>query len=344
MTIIKKRWSSHKDKDVYLIRIQNSNGAYVELTNYGASIVSVNVPDRYGVVKNVVLEYNRLKGYVEDMCYIGPTIGRFANRISSARFTLDDQVYTLEKNDGNNSNHGGYSGFNKQVFGMHEGKDSVIFSLLSPDGEGGFPGNLSIKVEYLWTCQNELIIRYWAVTDQKTVINLTNHAYFNLSSESKQIFDHHLSIDSKKILEADEQYVPTGKIIPAGNNKFFGQKIRKCTHHENEKILGLNHYYVFENKRMSKDANCTLEDKISGRQMEVRTSYPGVMLYTGDHLQSARGDLDKNRHIPFQGVCLECHYYPDSPNHSHFPSTVLNVGQHYEEFISFKFAVKQSSL
>jgi len=336
-TITSKLWGKAGNCDVYLFRITNDNGSYVELTNYGATLVSVVVPDKYDKLGNVILGYPNLQGYLKDTCYIGSTIGRFANRINAGQFVLDGVTYHLEKNDGKNTNHGGLNGFNYKVFDYIIDSNKILFNLLSSDGEGGFPGNLKLQVEYEWNDDNELKIRYIAHTDKTTVANFTNHAYFNLNPGDEDIFDHRLWIDSEKILETTKEHIPTGKIIPAADKKFAGNKLYEKMQISNGMMTGLNTYYLFD-----KNKSCRLVSLASGRVLDVTTSYPGVQLYTGDFLNSVTLNNRSSFHKPFDGLCLECQYYPDSPNHDHFPSTKLEPGKVYNEYIVYKFSVNEN--
>lgn len=335
--ITNKLWGKVRNNDVVLFRITNDNGAYVELTNYGATLVSVIVPDKYGKLENVILGYPDLRGYLKDACYIGSTIGRFANRINGAQFVLDGVTYDLEKNDGKNTNHGGLNGFNSKVFNYAVDKNAITFTLLSGDGEGGFPGNLSLEVRYEWNDNNELLIGYRATTDKSTVANFTNHAYFNLNPGADDIFDHQLMIPSGRILETTNEHIPTGKIIPAADKKFDGNRLYERMKISNGMMTGLNTYYLFDKER-----TCRLFERRSGRVLEVSTSYPGVQLYTGDFLNSVTLNNRSSFHKPFDGLCLECQYFPDSPNHNHFPSTTLEPGKNYNEYIVYKFSVDEN--
>lgn len=341
-------WGNHEHKKVYLFRMENSSGAYVELSNYGAALVSIHVPDKHHQLGNVILGFPALEGYLDDKCYIGATIGRFANRIDKAGFVLDGKKYLLEDNDNGNSNHGGHDGFNSRVFSFSIREDTLSFRLLSEDGDGGFPGNLELEVSYRWTEQNELHIDYTAVTDRPTVANFTNHAYFNLTAAPTKIFGHELIVYSDLIVAADEDYIPTGLFVPAGNLSFKGnklsEKLQVLQHEEKglpeEDISGLNTCYFIEQKDAEAPAQvCTLSDPASGRVMTVFSSYPGLMLYTGDFLSSKRPGHQSQPYAPFDGLCLECQFLPDSPNHEHFPSTVLNPGDTYKQRILFKFSV-----
>lgn len=332
-------WGKYQEKAVYLFRIANTDGTFVELTNYGASIVSIHVPDCKGELGNVVLGFPSLKAYLQDRSYIGATIGRFANRIKGAEVELDGKRYVLEDNDHGNSNHGGRSGFHAKVFDFEVGEDQLVFHLYSPDGEGGYPGNLKLSVSYSWNEVHELHIHYAATTDQKTIANFTNHAYFNLSAETHSILDHALRIEAQEMLEMSADYIPTGKIVPVSHAVFSQDKIRDKMTVRGNAISGLNNYYVLDKKAGKPDA--VLMDAFSGRMMEIFTSYPGLLLYTGDYLYShVLGHHSKN-YKPFDGLCLECQYFPDSPRHPHFPSTMLEVGQVYEEYIIFKYKVTE---
>ncbi|WP_316833796.1 aldose epimerase family protein [Pedobacter nutrimenti] len=321
-----KHWGNHIGKDVFLFKIQNPNGAFVEITNYGATLVSIVVPDASGKLGNVILGFDSFEAYLEDHSYIGSTIGRFANRIANARFDIDGKVFNLEKNDGENTNHSGAHGFHCRVFDFSIQNDELHLHLTSPDGEGGYPGNLNFGVAYSFSEDNQIQIHYTAETDQKTFVNFTNHAYFNLNNEASGIFDHQLKIASKAVLESTADYIPTGQIIPSGPVTFNGQTVGDCL--VDAKLRGFNTFYVFDHSRQDSTV-AVLSHAGSGRRMEISTSYPGLMLYTGDYLEHS--------YKPFDGLCLECQFSPDSPNHQHFPSTILQPGEQYKQYIHLKF-------
>lgn len=325
--ISKEDWGIHENQNVFLYRIKNSTGAYVELTNFGASIVAVVVPDRHGHPDNVVLGFPHLNGYINDHCYVGATIGRYANRIAFAGFDLDGHHYALEPNDGRHTNHGGIAGFHKRVFDVTVHDDAIFFHLTSTDGDGGFPGNLRLTVVYQWSEANELHIHYEAISDKKTILNVTNHAYFNLSGGKTDIADHRLQVSAFHVLETTADYIPTGVLTPCPNPSF-------------SQIKGLNHCYVLNEaaqNRLKKAA--LLHDADSGRALEVYTTYPGLMVYSGDFLSSDIPGHARLPYRPFDGICLECQYFPDSPNHPDFPSTVLDIDAVYNEQILYKFTV-----
>lgn len=327
-------FGSFKGKEIFKFRIKNVQGNYIELLNYGAIVKSIVVPDKNGNKENVVLGFPSLEGYLKDTSYIGATVGRFANRINNAEFSIENKTFHLDKNDGKNNNHSGSAGFNTKVFDFVVNEDSVVFSLESKNEEGGFPGNVSAKIIYKWTDKNELKIEFLAVADEPTPLNFTNHSYFNLSACAEKIRHHKLNIQSTKILESTPDYIPTGKIVPADDYLFFNYKLTDVMQNN-----GLNIYYVFDRNAANENAVCELLEEKSGRLMRVYTSYPGVQLYTGDYLNSTIIGEHSKKYKPFDGLCLECQYYPDSPNHANFPNTIFKAGQIYNETITYAFDV-----
>ncbi len=255
---------------------------------------------------------------------------------------LDGTVYFLEPNDHGNTNHGGTSGFNSRVFDFCIEEDSLSFSLMSRDGEGGYPGNLELKVDYKWNDQNELLINYTAVSDKKTIANFTNHSYFNLSAGSRNGLEQRLTIHADHMLEHEKSFLPTAVIVPVGNKSFRQNIIADKMNMNGGPVPGFNDYYII-NKNCSAKLHpaCKLSDDLTGRSMEVLTSYPGVLLYTGDYLFSSYPGNRSMLYRSFDGVCLECQYFPDSPSHPSFPSTVINAGELYKENILFRFSVNK---
>lgn len=333
------KWGkTSKGESLYLFRLQNSSGAYAEVTNYGATLVKVMVPGADGQLGNVVLGFPTAEGYLADTCYIGSTVGRYANRISNAAFTLEGQTYRLEANNGANSNHGASSGFNYNVFGFEQADDHIVFVLHSNHGDGGYPGNLNLRITYRFTEDNELQITYHAVSDRPTIANFTNHAYFNLSG-SANILSHKLSISARNVIEASDDYIPTGKIISAGEIELSGEQLK-------EKICinpskGINSYYILDDGLVNKNGYAAkLTDEPSGRTLEVNTSYPGIFLYTGDYLNSVYNNHSNRPCQPFEGLCLECQLYPDSINRPEFPQAVLDKHKMYNHYIHFKFGTE----
>lgn len=332
-------WGAHQLKDVYLFRIENEYGAYAEFTNYGATVTAINVPDKNGTIANVVLGFDNLQAYLNDSCYIGSTIGRFANRIANATFNLDKVAYHLERNDGSNSNHGGYAGFHSQVFDFEVENDKLVFKLFSKEGEGGYPGNVALHVSYEFTNNNELIITYYATTDKRTVLNFTNHSYFNLSGQATDVLNHQLSVNANFMLESDSNYIPTGTIKAIGKQSLQHCVVEKLLYRHNNQLKGLNDYYI-KNKG---DGNpiARLQHQLSGRCLDVFTSYPGIQIYTGDYLNSSHPGNNGKKYKAFDGLCLECQYYPDSPNRENFLLPIVDVNRPYFENIVFKFSVER---
>ena len=335
-----KPWGTHGGKDVFLFKLENASGAFVEITNYGATVVSIVVPDRNGKLENTVIGFPSLEGYVNDRCYIGSTIGRYANRIGGAAFTLDGVVYTLDKNDNQNNNHGGFSGFHAKVFDFYVGTDSLSFSWTSADGEGGFPGQVDFLVTYSWNDDHELSIRFTAASDKKTVLNFTNHAYFNLAPDHGDILEHELTLHADEMLETGRDYIPTGVIAHVAGNDFRQTRLRDRVKFTGPSQTGVNSYYILKNDDNT-GMRCAgiLKEGTSGRSLEIFTTYPGVQLYTGDYLESKHLSSRLKQIHPFDGLCLECQHYPDAPRHDNFPTTILEPGQAYDQRIVYKFGV-----
>jgi aldose 1-epimerase len=337
--ILKTPWGNADGREVFLFKIENQKGGFIELSNYGATLVSVFVQDNKGRKENVILGFPALQGYVNDQSYMGSTVGRFANRISKATFNLDGKRVTLEQNDDPNSNHSGSAGFNKKVFDYEIKEDILVFSLLSPDGEGGFPGNLKTEVHYHWNGENELTIDYYGQTDQHTLFNLTNHSYFDLSSGKGRMVDHYLSVFSDQIVEAGGDYIPTGELVAAGEAYTFNDtRIEDRLLQPDGSLKGLNICYVLDSERQKSSLPAArLFDPHSGRSLTLYTSYPGLMLYTGDYLHTTDAGFNGKPYRPFDGMCLEAQFFPDSPNHPSFPSAALRAGELAHHYIIFKF-------
>jgi aldose 1-epimerase len=287
----------------------------------------------------VVVGFPDLDGYLNDTCYIGSTIGRYANRISNARFKLDGKINYLDTNDGKNSNHAGKSGFNYRVFSAEAIDNGVIMTLTSPDGDGGYPGTLQLTITYTWSAGNELLINYKAITDKNTIANFTNHAYFNLSAFNNKIYNHKLTMSSEYIVDSYEDYTPSGAIIPAGQKAFRNNKLTDKFKIDESRVEGLNLFYIIDTKTEENALNyaALLADEESGRTLKVYTDYPGVFLYTGDYLKSTSPTHTAKHAKPFDALCLECQHYPDSINHPNFPQAILQAGDVYNQSILYKF-------
>lgn len=319
------------NQEVYLLTIKSS--MEVSVLTFGAAVTSILIPDKKGDKVNMVLGFESLDEYIEDTFYTGAVIGRFAGRIGRGEFNIYGKEYKLSQNAGKNHIHGGISGFNKKNFDITEMRCSnntavVELHYRSRHMEEGYPGSLDVWVTYEVTGENELIIRFKAVTDAATHLNLTNHSYFNLSGNSN-IIDHKVQINAGNFLETDNSYIPTGKIFPAAGTPYDFRSLKRIGEDKNQlPFPGYNEYYILERRKGIPDA--VLYDPVSGRKMEVSTSLPGLLFYTGDYLSGS--------FKPCQGVCFETQFFPDAPNHPHFPSTLLLPGEEYSHYTCFKFS------
>ena len=322
-----------QQEPVYRFRIMNTSGAYVELTNWGARWITAMIPDADGCLSNVIQGYDTLDGYLTDDYYMGAIVGRFANRIATASFTIDGIRYQLEANDGPNTNHGGTSGFHQKLWQWELLSDGVCFSLHSPDEEGGYPGNLDIKVEYRWNEQNELSICYHGLTDKPTYLNMTNHAYFNLSGTREKITRHQLTIHSRRMLDTTPEFIPTGREVEVTGTPFdftiptkIGQGIY-ADHPQLRWNRGYNHCYILkQSPSAEKVVAARLYDPGTARSLTVEADLPGILVYTGGYLEH-----------PDTAICLEAQYFPDTPSHPGFPSCLLKPGEEYKQQTTYKF-------
>ncbi len=353
MKIEKQAFGQLEDGTIVdLYTLINSNGMRVEITNYGGIITSLWVPDKNGKLGDVVLGYNTLDGYLKASPYFGCIVGRYGNRIAKGKFTLNDQTYQLATNNGPNHLHGGWKGFDKVVWQAtpRESQDAVGLELsyLSPDGEEGYPGNLSVKVTYTLTNDNALHIDYEATTDQPTICNLTHHSYFNLKDAgASPILDHMLMLDADYFTPVDETLIPTGEFRPVAGTPFdFRQPtaIGARIHSEDQQIkfgLGYDHNFILNGNAGELRRVGKLSEPTTGRIMEIWTTEPGIQFYSGNFLDGSmigkNGSVYHHRH----GLCLETQHFPDSPNHPNFPSTVLNPGEKYQTTTIYKFLIEQ---
>jgi len=339
-------------RPVNLYTLTNSHGVEVRVMNYGGIILSIRVPDRKGQLADIVLGHETMEGYIPNPPYLGAIVGRYANRIANGSFTLDGKTYTLPKNDGPNTLHGGVDKpFNKVVWDGEpfKGKTGVAFSYLSKDGEEGFPGNLKIKVTYTLTDANELVIDYEATTDKATPINVSQHSYFNLAGEGNgDILNHEVMLNADRFTPVDKNLIPTGELRPVKGTPFdftTPTKIGARIDDNYEQLVlghGYDHNWIIN--RNSKDTGLVLAARVyeptTGRVLEVSTTQPAVQFYTGNFLDGTvtgkQGHVYKRRF----GLCLETQHYPDSPNHPDFPTTILKPGETFRSKTVFKFSAK----
>jgi aldose 1-epimerase len=339
-------------RDVELYTLTNKKGMEVAITNFGGIIVALKAPDRNGKFDDVVLGYDSLDGYLTNKAFFGALIGRYGNRIAHGKFALNGANYTLPKNDGDNTLHGGPEGFNKRLWTAKDVSgakgQALELTYMSKDGEEGFPGNLTVKVVYTLTDQNELTITYSATTDKETVVNLTNHSYFNLAGQGTgDILGHQLMIRGDHITAVDDTLIPTGELRPVKGTPFdfthstaIGERINQ----DDPQIKvgkGYDHNWVLNaHGPHSPVLAAEAYEPNSGRVLQVLTVEPGVQFYSGNFLDGTitgkGGKVYKYRY----GFCLETQHFPDSPNHPKFPSTTLKPGQTYSTTTVFKFSTR----
>ncbi len=336
-------------KPTSLFTMKNENGMVVTLTNYGAKIVSVYVPDRLGNFADVMLGFNSIEKYREWGASHGAVVGPFANRIANAQFTIGEETYQLPVNNGEACLHSGQDSWYRKVWDFEQKGNSTVFMLESPDGEFGFPGNKKAKVTYTLTDENELRIDYEVSTDKATHINLTNHSYFNLRGEGNgDILNHILVINADKSTPViDGSMIPTGEIVDIrGTDLDFttphaiGERIDK----DNPQLVfgsGYDFNYVLNKQSGELSFAASAFEPESGRYMEVFTTEPGVQLYSGNHLGGKEIGKSGNPYTARTGFCLETQHFPDSPNQPGFPSTLLNAGEAFHSTTVFKFSVRK---
>lgn len=338
-------------KLVDLYTLTNSNGLEVRAMTYGGIIVSMRVPDRNGKTADVVLGHDNFDGYLVNPPYFGAIVGRYANRIANGTFTLDGVKYTLPKNDGQNTLHGGLIGFNKVIWEAKEFKNEkgvgVAFNYLSKDGEEGFPGNLKVKVSYTLTNENQLIIDYEATTDKATPLNLTQHTYFNLAGEGNgDILGHEVMLNADRFTPADKTLIPTGEIRPVKGTPLdftTATTIGARINDNYEQLVighGYDHNFVIKREDNSLTLAARAREPNSGRVLEVYTTEPAVQLYSGNFLDGTLVGKQGHAYRKRDGFCLETQHFPDSPNHPDFPSTILRPGTTFRSQTVFKFSAE----
>ncbi len=336
--------------DIYTLT--NSNGMSARITNYGGIITHLFVPDKDGKFEDVVLGFDSLQHYLNGHPFFGALVGRYGNRIANGKFQLDGQTYNLYVNNGPNALHGGKVGFDKVLWETQEIKtDSTVglqMSYVSADMEEGYPGTLGVRVTYTLANDNSLKIDYRASTDKPTVVNLTNHSYFNLTGLKRDILGHQVTIHADSLVAVNDKLIPTGTLIPVAGTPFdfntpheVGERIDDITHEQVKFGGGYDHCWVLrKNGNEGLPEIATVYDPSSGRLMEVFSTEPGVQFYTGNFLDgklTGKGATYAKRF----GLCLETEHYPDSPNQPQFPTTVLRPGETYSTTTAYRFSVKK---
>lgn len=344
MKIEKRLFGFWNNRSVYSFTITQSTGAFVEVMELGATWVSGVIPNKNGLLTDVVLGFASLDGYLSDEAYLGRTIGPIANRIANAEFSLNGKQYTMDRNDGVNCNHSGSIGYHNRLFEGVIVEDGVEFLL--HDTHENYPSPIQLKVKYSFSTSYSLKIEYFATSSQDTLLNLTNHAYFNLDG-GDSVESHQLQINTKQIIETDSSFIPTGRLIDVSGSHFdFTQsKNINLSEMKNSTLLqagrGFNQCYIFDNEKEENSAVAILVSKKSGIRMIVATSYPALMFYSGGYL-SSKLLAKNNRHLKSSmGLCLEAQIHPDAPHHPNFPSIVLRAGEVYSHFVEYRFEVEK---
>ncbi len=344
----RKYGQSECGKEVILYTMLAENGSSVELCNLGATILSVKVPDRDGVIEDVALGFPDFENMMLDDACVGRSVGRVANRIADGKMTIEGVEYTLEINNGVNHLHGGSGGFNNRIWDSKIDGDKVIMTLQSADGDQNYPGNLSVEATFSFDEEYALTITYSAKSDKTTAVNMTNHAYFNLSGgHEPNILGHELKLNSTKVLEMNENQIPSGTALDIAGTamdfrdfKALGEDIHSEFNHIKD-FRGYDHFFVTDSHQPSVVAeNAVLRDPKSGRTLTVLSSAPGLMIYTGNYLACGSATSKSGKIFnEFEGVALECQIHPNAVNMPDFPSVILSPDEKYNQTIVFKFGV-----
>lgn len=311
--------------------LKNNNGVEVSITNYGGTVTSIKVPDRNGVFGDVVLGYDTIEEYMRNPRYLGALIGRYANRIANGRFSLNGVEYQLAQNNNANHLHGGVRGFDKRIWNASHKPAGLHLEYFSEDGEENYPGNLNVAVDYALNDENELRIDYHATTDKDTIVNLTNHSYFNLAGEGT-ILDHELMLHAGSFTPVSDDLIPTGEIRSVDGTRMDFRIARVIGEG------GYDHNFVLDDwNHGSIRSVARLRDPKSRRVMEVLTTQPGIQFYSGNFLDGSLIGKGGVRYEKYAALCLETQHFPDSPNQPNFPSTVLRAGERFYESTIYKF-------
>jgi aldose 1-epimerase len=349
--IAKEVFGSFPDgREAQLFTLRNAAGMEVKISNYGGYIVSWTAPDKSGKQENITLGVPTFADYLKGTPAFGPVIGRYGNRIAKGRLVLDGKEYVLPTNGSGNHMHGGKVGFDKKLWKaipINGNEPALKLQYTSPDGEEGYPGTLAVEVVYTLQKDNARRIDYKPTTDKVTVVNLTNHAYFNLSGMKRDVLNHELMIKGDKYLPTDPKQIPTGELRPVAGTAFdftkptaVGARINDTTDTQIRYGNGFDHCWVFSDASKELKLGATVYEPGSGRFLEMYTTEPGVQIYTANHLN---GTLKGKEGVPYTrrfGLCLETQHFPDSPNHPNFPTTTLRPGETYQSTTVYKFSVR----
>lgn len=343
--------NNNMKKQLKTFILSNKANCSVKITNFGAKVMSINVPDKNGNIDDIVLSYDTPEEYISGNSYFGAIIGRYGNRINKGKFGLNNTEYSLATNNGNNHLHGGPNGFHNVIWDVVEYKNDdnqhfVKFQYISKDGEEGYPGNLTVYVKYSFTDENELIIDYDATCDKNTIINLTHHSFFNLKDAGKSdILEHELKIFADSFTPVNNELIPTGQILKVKETPMDFTEFATIGKRINDEYLqlqygnGYDHNWVLNKISDSLSLAAIVREPVSGRKMEVYTTEPGLQFYSGNFLDGSDIGEDSTKYNHRTAFCLEAQHFPDSPNHKNFPSTVLEAGKTYKQKTIYKFSI-----
>lgn len=345
-TVSKKEFGKVQDGTAVSLYTLKSGKLEADVTNYGGIVVSLKVPDKSGKTGDIVLGYDSLAGYLDKSPYFGALIGRYGNRLAHGKFKLEGKEYTLARNDGDNSLHGGQKGFDKRVWNARIEGGSLVLTYLSKDGEEGYPGNLSTTVRYS-LLPDRLRIEYTATTDKPTVLNLTNHSYFNLAGQGERdVVEHEVTLNADRFTPVDKGLIPTGELRKVDGTPFdfrTPHKIGERISNSDEQLKfgrGYDHNWVLNKKGSELSLAARVYEPGAGRVLEVFTSQPGLQFYTGNFLDGTitgkAGKVYRQRYA----FCMETQHFPDSPNHPSFPTTELKPGQTYHTITEYRFSTR----
>jgi aldose 1-epimerase len=348
-----ERWGTIGEQEICKYRLRNASGIQIDVINFGATITSISTPDRDGNFADITLGYDDLQGYIDDRHYMGGIVGRYANRIAGSLIELDGKAHHVTIKPGGYHHHGGTVGFNKKIWTVipspNTASDSIKMEYLSVDGEEGFPGNLRVTVTFTLNDSNQLLVDYTATTDQTTIINITQHPYFNLTGlGGSSILNHKLMMPLNSYLPVNKSQVPNGEVRAVKGTPFdfknetaIGERIDNAANEQLTLSDGYDHSWVIKNKNSAElKVAARVVDTETGRVLTIYTTEPAVHLYTGNGLDGAIGK-EGAAYIRRSGFCLETQHYPDSPNRAHFPSTVLRKGEVFKSKTVFEFGVSK---
>lgn len=336
--------STHNNEPIHLFTLTNANGIEASITNFGGRLVVLKTPDREGRIDDIVLGFDNLAGYLEKNPYFGALVGRYANRIANAKFELHGETYHLARNNGENSLHGGFIGFDKVKWDAEPGDSSVTLKYTSPDGDEGYPGTLNVTAIYTLHDDNSLSLDYKATTDKPTVLNLTNHSYFNLAGQGHEtVLDHEVMINADTFTPVNKHLIPTGELRPVAGTPFdflHMHRVGDRINADDEQLAlaeGYDHNYVVNGRASEVRLAARAVYPPTGRALEVHTTQPGVQFYTGNHLPERTPGKNGAVYAFRSGFCFETQHFPDSPNQPEFPNVVLLPGVKFHQVTKFKF-------